>query len=223
MKPDLGRQYAISHQHTRSRPFSPGVLHFPGLPATKHPTEGKDCILRIGKRQESIEFWIFPQPLDREEVRFHGLCTQIRQNDIDLWLLEPQTFMNRSGQAVVALCQFYKILPDEIIVVHDELDLPPGIAKLKKGGGLGGHNGLKDIAARLGTQDFWRLRIGIGHPRNYVPAGQEPVDYVLHAPRAEEQEAMDKAMSRALDVWSYIVTGDMEGAMLRLHSKPNEI
>lgn len=151
----------------------------------------------------------------KAEVRFHGLCTQIRQKDIDLWLLEPQTFMNRSGQAVVALCQFYKILPDEIIVVHDELDLPPGIAKLKKGGGLGGHNGLKDIAARLGTQDFWRLRIGIGHPgdRNAV------VGYVLHPPRKEETSLIDEAIQKSLEVWPLIAQGACEAAMLKLHTK----
>ena len=151
----------------------------------------------------------------KAEVRFHGLCTQIRKNDIDLWLLEPQTFMNRSGQAVVALCQFYKILPDEIIVVHDELDLPPGIAKLKKGGGLGGHNGLKDIATRLGTQDFWRLRIGIGHPgdRNAV------VGYVLHPPKKEEAPLIDEAIQKSLEVWPLIAQGACEAAMLKLHTK----
>jgi len=151
----------------------------------------------------------------KAEPRFHGLCAQIRQNDIDVWLLGPQTFMNRSGQAVVALCQFYKILPDEIIVVHDELDLPPGIAKLKKGGGLGGHNGLKDIAARLGTQDFWRLRIGIGHPgdRNAV------VGYVLHPPRKEETPLIDEAIQKSLEVWPLIAQGACEAAMLKLHTK----
>ncbi len=151
----------------------------------------------------------------KAEVRFHGLCAQIRQNDIDVWLLEPQTFMNRSGQSVAALCQFYKILPDEIIVVHDELDLQPGVAKLKKGGGLGGHNGLKDIAAKLGTQDFWRLRIGIGHPgdRNAV------VGYVLHPPRKEEAPLIDEAIQKSLEVWPLIAQGACEAAMLKLHTK----
>ena len=149
------------------------------------------------------------------ETRFHGLCAQVRQKDLDVWLLEPQTFMNRSGQSVAALCQFYKILPDEIIVVHDELDLQPGVAKLKKGGGLGGHNGLKDIAAKLGTQDFWRLRIGIGHPgdRNAV------VGYVLHPPRKEEAPLIDEAIARSLEVWPLIAQGACEAAMLKLHTK----
>lgn len=151
----------------------------------------------------------------KPEARFHGLCTQIRQKDLDVWLLEPQTYMNRSGQSVAALCQFYKIQPAEIIVVHDELDLPPGVAKLKKGGGLGGHNGLKDIAAKLGTQDFWRLRIGIGHPgdRNAV------VGYVLHPPRKEEAPLIDDAIQKSLEVWPLIAQGACEAAMLKLHTK----
>ena len=151
----------------------------------------------------------------RPEARFHGLCAQVREKDTDLWLLEPQTFMNRSGQSVAALCQFYKIQPDGIIVVHDELDLLPGIAKLKKGGGLGGHNGLKDIAAKLGTQDFWRLRIGIGHPgdRNAV------ADYVLHPPRKEEAPLIDEAIQKSLEVWPLIAQDACEAAMLKLHTK----
>ena len=119
-------------------------------------------------------FW-FCERLARElgasfsrEARFHGLAANARSEGV--WLLMPQTFMNRSGQSVAALARFYRIAPAEILVVHDELDIPPGQLRLKFGGGLGGHNGLKDITAHLGTQDFWRLRIGIGHPgdRNEV-------------------------------------------------------
>ena len=122
--------------------------------------------------------------------------------------------MNVSGRAVGALAQFYKIAPAEILVVHDELDLPPGSAKLKLGGGHGGHNGLKDIIAHLGTKDFWRLRLGIGHPgeRNEV------ANFVLNAPRREEREQIDAAMSRAQDVAHQIVEGKLEAAMLKLHS-----
>ncbi|WP_293007165.1 aminoacyl-tRNA hydrolase [Nitrosomonas sp.] len=149
------------------------------------------------------------------EARFHGLCAQIRQNDRDVWLLEPQTYMNRSGQSVAALCQFYKIQATEIIVIHDELDLLPGAVKLKKGGGLGGHNGLKDIAAKLGTQDFWRLRIGIGHPGDRGAV----VSYVLHPPRKEEAPLIDEAIARSLDVWPLIAQGACEAAMLKLHTK----
>ena len=133
----------------------------------------------------------------------------------DLWLLKPTTFMNRSGQAVVALARFYKIIPDEILVVHDELDLQPGVIRLKQGGGNGGHNGLKDIQAHLTTPDFWRLRLGIGHPgeRNEV------VNYVLKAPRREEQELIDPAIDRCLLAWSKLGAGDYEAAQRQLHTK----
>jgi PTH1 family peptidyl-tRNA hydrolase len=115
---------------------------------------------------------------------------------------------------VVALALFYKILPDQILVVHDELDLPPGGAKLKLGGGHGGHNGLKDIIAHLGTKDFWRLRIGIGHPGER----DEVVNYVLNAPRNSEQVLIEQAMQRAQDVAMLVVEGKLEAAMLKLHS-----
>lgn len=151
----------------------------------------------------------------RSEIKFHGLCTHISQKDIDLWLLEPQTYMNASGRSVAALCHFYKIQADEIIVVHDELDLLPGVAKLKKGGGTGGHNGLKDIAAKLGTQDFWRLRIGVGHPGDR----HEVVSYVLHPPGKEEALLIDEAIERSLEVWPLLAKGACEAAMLKLHTK----
>ena len=128
--------------------------------------------------------------------------------------------MNNSGQAVAALAGYYKISGKEILVAHDELDLPPGGVKLKFGGGLSGHNGLKSIAPSLGTQDFWRLRLGIGHPRDSAASEREVIDYVLHAPRAEEQDAIDNAMTRALAVWPQIIADEMEAAMLKLHSKP---
>lgn len=133
----------------------------------------------------------------------------------DLWLLKPTTFMNRSGQAVVALARFYKIMPDEILVVHDELDLQPGTIRLKQGGGNGGHNGLKDIQAHLTTPDFWRLRLGIGHPgeRNEV------VNYVLKAPRREEQDLIDQAIDRCLLAWTKLGAGDYEAAQRLLHPK----
>ncbi len=151
----------------------------------------------------------------KSESRFHGLCARVSQADIDLWLLEPQTYMNLSGRSVSALCHFYKIQPDEIIVVHDELDLSPGICKLKWGGGLGGHNGLKDIAAQLGTKDFWRLRIGIGHPgdRNAV------VGYVLRPAMKEEALLIGEAIDRSLEIWPQLAKGDCQAAMLKLHTK----
>jgi peptidyl-tRNA hydrolase, PTH1 family len=154
----------------------------------------------------------------RRESRFQGAAAKVAAAHVDVWLLKPETFMNLSGQAVAALAGYYKIAPKEILVAHDELDLPPGGVKLKFGGGLSGHNGLKSIAASLGTQDFWRLRIGIGHPRDQA-SEQEVVDYVLHAPRAQEQQAIDDAMARALQSWPRIVADQMEAAMLQLHTK----
>lgn len=150
----------------------------------------------------------------RSENKFHGLAARGIWHDHELWLLKPQTFMNVSGRSVGALAQFYKIAPAEILVVHDELDLPPGNAKLKLGGGHGGHNGLKDIIAHLGSRDFWRLRLGIGHPGERA----EVSNYVLNNPRREERDAIDHAIARALDVASLIIEGKQEAAMLKLHS-----
>jgi PTH1 family peptidyl-tRNA hydrolase len=133
----------------------------------------------------------------------------------EIYLLKPQTFMNLSGRAVAALAQFYKILPAEILVVHDELDLQPGIARLKMGGSHGGHNGLKDIIAQLGTRDFWRLRLGIGHPGDRA----EVVNYVLNDPCREERELIEEAMQQSLHLAPLLLEGKMEAAMLKLHSK----
>jgi PTH1 family peptidyl-tRNA hydrolase len=129
----------------------------------------------------------------KAESKFHGLAARSAVQGREIFLLKPQTFMNVSGRAVGALAQFYKIEPAQILVVHDELDLPPGSAKLKLGGGHGGHNGLKDIIAHLGTRDFWRLRIGIGHPGDRA----EVANFVLNAPRREEEELIRQAMQRA--------------------------
>jgi PTH1 family peptidyl-tRNA hydrolase len=150
----------------------------------------------------------------RRESRFHGIAGRTREQ---VWLLMPQTYMNRSGQAVAALARFYRIPPAEMLVLHDEIDLPPGALRLKFGGGLGGHNGLKDIAAHLGTQDFWRLRIGVGHPgdRNQV------ADYVLKKPRAEERVLIEAALVRALEHWQHIERGEYPAAMQKLNSKAN--
>jgi len=148
------------------------------------------------------------------EARFHGLVAQAR--DAGVSLLEPLTFMNRSGQAVGALARFYRIPPAEILVVHDELDIPPGQLRLKFGGGAGGHNGLKDITAHCGTQDYWRLRIGIGHPGDR----NEVISFVLKPPRREELEAIDEAIDRALAVWPWIARGDWNGATQRINARP---
>jgi len=147
------------------------------------------------------------------ESRFHGILGRSARN---VWLLLPQTFMNRSGQAVGALARFHRIEPAEILVVHDELDIPPGQLRLKFGGGMGGHNGLKDISSHLGTQDYWRLRIGIGHPGDR----SEVVNYVLKPPRREEQAEIDSAIERALNLMPLIEKGEWNAATQRANTKP---
>ncbi|MBC7574873.1 MAG: aminoacyl-tRNA hydrolase [Herminiimonas sp.] len=151
------------------------------------------------------------------ESRYQALAAKAMIKGADVWLLEPQTFMNRSGQSVGALANFFKIAADEVLVVHDELDLAPGVARLKKGGSSGGHNGLKDITAALGTQDYWRLRIGIGHPRE-LGLKQPVVDFVLHRPRKEEQALINDAIERALAIMPLVCGGDSAAAMLQLHT-----
>lgn len=150
------------------------------------------------------------------ESRFHGQVAKCRLASADFYLLMPQTFMNRSGQAVQALAHFYRIAPAEMLVVHDELDLPPGQLRLKFGGGLGGHNGLKDITSHLGTQDYWRLRIGIGHPGDK----NEVINYVLKPPRREEAADIDAALERALAAWPLLAKGDFNAAMQKINAKP---
>lgn len=152
----------------------------------------------------------------KPEKKFHGEAVRLAANNREVWLLKPETFMNLSGRAVSALAGFYKITPDEILVVHDELDLPPGTVRLKKGGGHGGHNGLKDIIAQLGTPDFWRLRLGIGHPgdRNAV------VNFVLNAPQRAEQALIEAAVDASLAGLPQLLAGDFPAAMLKLHTKP---
>jgi PTH1 family peptidyl-tRNA hydrolase len=165
-------------------------------------------------------FWLVDQLARgtlKLESRFQGLVGKTMIAGHDIWLLEPQTFMNRSGQSVGAFARFYRILPAEVLVVHDELDLLPGTAKLKLGGSTGGHNGLKDISAALGTQDYWRLRIGIGHPRS-LNLQQAVIDFVLHRPRAEEQASIARAIEKSLDIVPLLCEGKPEQAMHLLHT-----
>lgn len=150
----------------------------------------------------------------RNEARFHGRAGRISQGGRECWLLKPATYMNASGRAVQALTHFYRIAPHEVLVVHDELDLPPGTAKLKRGGGVAGHNGLKDIGAAIGN-DFWRLRVGIGHPGDRAAVS----NYVLGPPAREEVALIDAAIERSLEIWPLLIEGNTEGAMHRLHTK----
>ncbi len=150
------------------------------------------------------------------ESRFNAFAAKASIAEQEVWLLEPQTFMNRSGQSVGAIARFYKIAADEILVVHDELHLPPGSARLRKGGSSGGHNGLKDITAALGAQDYWRLRLGIGHPRT-LNLQQVVADFVLHCPRKDEQKLIDNAISASLQIIPALCQGKFEAATMQLH------
>ena len=151
------------------------------------------------------------------ERGYQGLVARKNLHGQPVWLLEPQTFMNLSGRSVAALARFFKIAPEEIQVVHDELDLAAGQAKLKLGGGHAGHNGLRDIHAQLGSSNYWRLRLGIGHPGDK----SEVVGWVLKKPPAEELELIEQAVTRSAQAFELLAEGDMERAMVQIHtSKP---
>jgi PTH1 family peptidyl-tRNA hydrolase len=150
------------------------------------------------------------------ERAYHGLMARVNRAEGPLWLLQPQTFMNLSGKSVAALARFFKIAPAEILVVHDEIDLMPGQMKIKLGGGVAGHNGLKDILAQLGSAEFWRLRIGVGHPG----VKSEVVDWVLCKPSAEDRKAIDECVTRSLEAIGLLLDGAMERAMMKIHVRP---
>ncbi len=151
---------------------------------------------------------------------YFGQVARVNRLDDDgpLWLLKPQTYMNLSGKSVAALARFFKIEPAQILVIHDELDLPPGQMKLKLGGSHAGHNGLRDIHAQLGTADYWRLRLGIGHPG--VKA--EVVDYVLRKPAGDHRAAIEQAIDNSMASLDLLLAGDMNKAMMKLHPKPSK-
>ena len=171
--------------------------------------------------RHNVGFWFVSRLASGERVelktvaKYHGRVGKLERPAGELWLLLPQTYMNLSGKSVGTLSRYYRIQPEEVLVVHDELDFPPGTAKLKLGGGVAGHNGLKDIAAQLGTHGFWRLRIGIGHPGNKDLVA----DYVLTPPPAAERELIETALERSLEASGRLLDGDMEAAMLKLHTK----
>ncbi len=152
----------------------------------------------------------------RSESRFSGEVARLQHSGFDCWLLKPTTFMNRSGQAISALAHFYKINPVNILVAHDELDLSVGTVRLKKGGGHGGHNGLRDTINKLSTSDFMRLRLGIDHPghRDAVTG------HVLNAPQASERTAIDEAIGLSVRALPLILNGDYDKAMQQLHTRP---
>jgi PTH1 family peptidyl-tRNA hydrolase len=186
-----------------------------GNPGSKHE-----------KDRHNAGFWVVDELAQKyggswqEESKFFGAIAKIKLDGTDCLLVKPHTFMNRSGQSVSSICRFNKINAKDILVIHDELDLKPGVARLKWSGGLGGHNGLKDISAHLSTNDYWRLRIGIGHPRDGAEEKKsaDVADYVLKKPRLEEQIDIDRAISCFLSNMPKIIAGDMPGATMALHS-----
>jgi len=148
---------------------------------------------------------------------YHGMVARTTVHGQTVWLLQPQTFMNLSGKSVAALARFFKIAPNEILVAHDELDIAPGQVKLKFGGSHAGHNGLRDIHAQLGSSDYWRLRLGVGHPGNKA----EVVNWVLKKPMLDDRIAIDQCIDRSLKALPAFLAGDMEKATLLVHtSKP---
>ena len=171
--------------------------------------------------RHNVGFWLLDElawqwkATFKDEKKFFGQVARVSHNGGDVWLFKPMTFMNRSGQAVGALAQFYKIKPEEILVVHDELDIPCGRIKFKLGGGNGGHNGLKDIQARLGTPNFYRLRLGIDHPGDKALV----VGYVLNKPSATDRQLIDDAVAKSLQGLPQLVAGEWEEAQRFLHSK----
>ncbi len=148
------------------------------------------------------------------ERAYHGLMARTSIAGHSVWLLQPQTFMNLSGKSVAALARFFKIQPEEILVVHDELDLSPGQAKLKRGGSHAGHNGLRDIHAQLGSSDYWRLRIGIGHPG----VKGEVIHWVLKKPAPDQRQLIEDSIAHSLKAYPTMLAGDMDTATLLVHT-----
>jgi PTH1 family peptidyl-tRNA hydrolase len=194
------------------------------LPATINP--GLELIVGLGnpgskydKTRHNAGFWFLDSLAHRfnttfrAENKFQGDVATVRHADRLIYLLKPTTYMNNSGQSVAALARFYKIPVEHILVTHDELDLPAGSIKLKRGGGHGGHNGLRDMVA-LGSSDYWRMRIGISHPgdKNQV------IDYVLKQPSQDDRRLIDTAIDKGLDIVDLMLEGQMEKAMHRLHT-----
>ncbi|MFM1859439.1 MAG: hypothetical protein RL133_939 [Pseudomonadota bacterium] len=174
--------------------------------------------------RHNVGFWLIDrlshaasQPLSLQP-KLSGLACKASSGPASgCWLLQPQTFMNHSGRSVSAAARFYQIPPESILVVHDELDLPPGAIRLKQGGGHGGHNGVRDIASALASPAFWRLRIGIGHPRS-LGLAQDVADFVLHRPQSAELTAIELALDRCCQVLPDLIQGRFDVAQRALHA-----
>lgn len=177
--------------------------------------------VKYDKTRHNAGFWFVDELARRYlgtfklEAKFSGECCKVEIAGEPIWLLKPTTFMNRSGLSVKQLSSFFKILPEHVLVVHDELDIDPSVLRLKSGGGHGGHNGLRDLHAQIG-KDYWRLRVGIGHPG----AANKVADYVLSRPPAAEDIEIHNSIDRAADEIERIVIGDMQKAMNVLHTQP---
>jgi peptidyl-tRNA hydrolase, PTH1 family len=152
----------------------------------------------------------------KSESKFHGQICRIRADGVECWLVKPATFMNKSGRSVASLANYYRIPMEEMLVVHDELDLAAGTVRLKQGGGHAGHNGLRDIISAIGGRDFWRLRVGISRPGG--AGGGQVVNYVLGRPARDEAAAIEDAISEAERILGDLLSGDFQKAMHRLHS-----
>lgn len=189
--------------------------------------QGIHCIIGLGNPGNKYEatrhnagYWLVDALARRygknfrQEAKFFGQVCRITLDGTDCWLLKPTTFMNRSGQAVSSFASYYKITVDNMLVVHDELDLEPGTVRLKRGGGHGGHNGLRDICSAMNSKDFYRLRVGIGHPGHR----DQVVDYVLSRPSIEDQRSIEQSIADALDQLQGLLRGDYQKVMNELHS-----
>jgi peptidyl-tRNA hydrolase, PTH1 family len=170
--------------------------------------------------RHNVGFWVVEglatSPWSRES-KFKADIAKASLAGEDRWLMKPATFMNASGQAVGAFARFHRLTPQQILVIHDELDLPPGEVRVKQGGGHGGHNGIRDIESHLGSADFWRIRIGIGHPR-VLGLNQSVADFVLHPPRADEQISIDRAVDEVIKEIPAFVGGSIAAVQRKLHS-----
>jgi len=180
---------------------NPGAEHA----ATRH-NAGFWFVDELARRHDG---WLKP------EHRYNAEAGRVTVAGVELLLLKPMGYMNRSGLAVRSFCDYLHLPGAEVLVVHDELDLPPGVVRLKRGGGAGGHNGLKDMISHLG-EDFWRLRIGIGHPGHR----DDVIDYVLQRPSAVDERLMREAIELAVAEFPRLLTEGAEKMMNRLHAQP---
>ncbi|HEY2419340.1 MAG TPA: aminoacyl-tRNA hydrolase [Steroidobacteraceae bacterium] len=178
---------------------------------------------KFARTRHNAGWWLIDALLERQggtwrqEPAQHAEVARVRLEECELWLAKPMLFMNRSGEAVSALAHFYRIAAPEILIVHDDIDLPPGVARLKQAGGHGGHNGLRDVIAHIGA-DFWRLRLGVGHPG----ARELVLDSVLERPTAAEQPLIEEAVQRGLAAVPELLRDGAQKTMHRLHSENRE-